>query len=65
MIIERFSQFSLQKYSSSVVYKCISTYWTNDKIFIRLKQTLTVDGIIELFRNKDGNKILIEIMERH
>jgi hypothetical protein len=65
MITERFPQFAIQKYSSSVVYKCVSCYWVKKESFNRLKQTLTPESIIELFRNKDGNKILLEIMERH
>ena len=65
MITERFPQFAIQKYSSSVVYKCVSCYWVKKESFNRVKQTLTPEAIIELFRNKDGNKILLEIMERH
>jgi hypothetical protein len=46
MIIERFQQFSLQKYSSSVVYKCLASYWTKSSTYARLKQALTPDAII-------------------
>jgi len=28
IIIERFFQFSIQKYSGNVVFKCINSYWT-------------------------------------
>lgn len=40
MIIEKFVQFSLQKYSSSVVSKCINIYWTNQQYAVRLKDCL-------------------------
>jgi hypothetical protein len=32
MILERFPQFSIQKYSSSVVLKCVEGYWGNKDI---------------------------------
>jgi hypothetical protein len=40
MIIEKFVQFSLQKYSSSVVSKCINVYWTDHSYAGRLKDSL-------------------------
>jgi hypothetical protein len=64
-IIDKFTQFSLQKYSSAVIFKCINTYWTNKDTLLRLKNALNSDAIIEMFRNRDANKILLEIMEKH
>jgi hypothetical protein len=45
-IIDKFTQFSLQKYSSAVIFKCINTYWTNKETLMRLKNTLNSDAII-------------------
>lgn len=46
MIIEKFVLFSLQRYSSSVVGKCINTYWTDKSYVGKLKDALTNEGII-------------------
>jgi len=59
MIIERFPQFSLQKYSSSVVLKCISSFWNQKESLNRLKQALNADAIVEMYRSRDGNRILL------
>ena len=64
MILERFSAFSLQKYSSSVLLKCINTYWTDRAYLHRLKDTLKSDGILDMFKNREGNKILLDLMDR-
>lgn len=65
MILEKFSAFSVQKYSSSVVLKCINTYWTDKAYVNKLKDTLKSDGIFEMFRNREGNKILLDLMDRN
>lgn len=51
------------KFASNVLLKCISTYWTDKRVFQSLK-SLNSTQVLEIFRNKDGNKILLEIMER-
>ena len=40
-IIDKFLQFSLQKYSSAVLFKCISQYWTSKDTLSRLKNGLS------------------------
>jgi len=45
-IIDKFTQFSLQKYSSAVIFKCINTYWTSKDSLMRLKNVLNSDAII-------------------
>jgi hypothetical protein len=51
------------KYSSNVLLKCISLYWVDKKIYLSLKG-INANQVVEIFRNKDGNKVLLEIMER-
>lgn len=41
MILEKFHQFSLHRYSSSVVWRCINTYWTDKSYVAKLKDCLT------------------------
>jgi membrane protein involved in colicin uptake len=62
MILEKFAQFSIQKYSSSVIMKCISNYWKDRSYINKLRDVLKPDGIIEMFRNKEGNKILCDLL---
>lgn len=45
-IIDKFTQFSLQKYSSAVIFKCINSYWTNKDTLLRLKNALNADCIM-------------------
>ena len=44
-IIDRILQFSLQKYSSAVIFKCISNYWTHKDTLNRLRNSLTPEVI--------------------
>ena len=46
-----------------MIHKCISVYWNDLGIYDSLKE-LPKNQVIEIFRNKDGNKILLEIMEK-
>lgn len=62
-ILSKFYHYSMGKFASNVLLKCISTYWTDKRVFQSLK-SLNSTQILEIFRNKDGNKILLEIMER-
>jgi len=64
MIMERFPQFAIQKYSGNVLFKCIDMYWTNRETIERLKYSLSNNSILDMYRNKDGNKILLTIMEK-
>lgn len=65
MIIEKFVQFSLQKYSSSVVSKCLATYWKDKSYPSKIKEVLKIDGVIEMYRNREGNKILLDLLEKY
>lgn len=58
-IIDRILQFSLQKYSSAVVFKCVGSYWSQKDTLNRLKNALSNEIIYEMFRNRDANKILL------
>ena len=62
-ILSRFTFYSMGKFASNVLLKCISIYWTDKRVYQSLK-SLTNTQILEIFRNKDGNKILLEMMER-
>jgi hypothetical protein len=62
-ILLEFPRFAIGKFSSNVILKCISIYWVNKNIYNSLKE-LPSNQIVEIFRNKDGNKILLEIMEK-
>lgn len=64
-IIDKILQFSLQKYSSAVIFKCISTFWLSKDNLNKLKNALTSDIIQEMYRNKESNKILLELCEKH
>jgi hypothetical protein len=64
-IMNKFLPFSLQKYSNAVICKCVTIYWTNKATLDRLRNALTNEIIHEMFRNKDSNKILLEIVERN
>lgn len=65
MIIEKFVQFSLQKYSSSVVSKCLATYWKDKSYPAKIKEVLKIDGVLEMYRNREGNKILLDLLEKY
>ena len=62
-ILSKFTYYAVGKYSSNVIHKCVSVYWTDLNKYDTLKE-LPKNQVIEIFRNKDGNKILLEIMER-
>ena len=62
-ILSRFAYYAIGKFSSNVILKCIQIYWTDQRIYTSLKG-LPNNQIMEIFRNKDGNKILLEIMEK-
>jgi hypothetical protein len=62
-ILSHFPHYALAKYSASVLLKCISIYWTDRSIFLSLRG-LSNSQILELFRSKDGNRILLELMEK-
>ncbi len=65
MILERFPQFSIQKYSGSVVLKCVESYWGKEDAVEKLKYSLNANSILDMYRNKEGNKILLTIMEKY
>jgi hypothetical protein len=58
----KFLPFSLQKYSSAVIYKCVASFWIQKDTINLLRNALTNEVIQEMFRNKDANKILLEIV---
>lgn len=66
-ILMKLSQYSLSKYSTNVVFKCLNSYWANQKEYVSsvLKEVFQPYLILEMYKNKDGNKILLEIMERY
>lgn len=57
-ILSKFAQYAIGKFSSNVILKCISVYWTDKNIYNSLKE-LPNNQVVEIFRNKDGNKILL------
>lgn len=61
-IFSKFMLFSKEKFSSSVLCKCISNYWKGSDFYDRFKSRLSPADILGLFRNKEGNKVLLELM---
>lgn len=47
-----------------MVNKCLDTYWNCLSISERLKLILSNEAVYTLYRNKDGNKILLTLMEK-
>ncbi len=62
-ILYRFGNYCIGKYASNVLLKCVSLYWSDKKVYRSLR-SMTNTQILEIFRNKDGNKVLLEIMEK-
>jgi hypothetical protein len=63
-IVRLFSTFACEKYSSNVLQNCIRIYWRKEfKIYDHLKSMISSKKILSLYRNKEGNKVLLEIME--
>ena len=54
-------QYSLSKYSTNVVFKCLNIYWVDQKEYVSniLKEVFQPYLIVEIYKNKDGNKILL------
>lgn len=48
-----------------MIFKCVSSYWSHKDTLNRLKNALTNEIVYEMFRNRDANKILLEIVEKH
>lgn len=66
-ILMKLPQYSLSKYSTNVVFKCLSVYWVDRKEYVSsvLKEVFQPYLILEMYKNKDGNKVLLEIMEKY
>lgn len=47
------------KHSSNVVLKCVTTYWMDKGYTDRIFNILTHEKIIDMYKSKDGNKILL------
>ena len=62
-ILFKFAFYANGKFSSNVILKCISIYWTDKNIYSSLKG-LSSNQVVEIFKNKDGNRILLQIMEK-
>ena len=62
LILSKFKEFSMQKFSGMTVYKCVSSFWNLENVSERLKNILNESTIIDLFRCKEGNKILLTLM---
>lgn len=62
-ILSRFAHYATGRYSSNVLLKCISTFWTDRRLYLSLR-TLSNAHIADIFRNKDGNRVLLEMMEQ-
>ncbi len=60
-IMMKLPQYSLSKYSTNVVYKCINSYWIDHKEYTSnvLKEVFQPYLIFEMYKSKDGNKILL------
>lgn len=60
-ILMKLPQYSLSKYSTNVIFKCLNAYWINQKEYVSnvLKDVFQPYLIIEMYKNKDGNKILL------
>ena len=62
-ILKNFSRCACEKYSSNVLQNCVRKYWPRyESIFKSLKNCLENKNITYMYYNKEGNKILLEIM---
>jgi len=62
LILNKFKKLAKEKFSSSVLCKCVNTYWKNTEYYECLKAKLSSSDLLDLFRNREGNKILLELM---
>lgn len=58
----KFRILAKEKFSSSVLCKCISSYWRGSNYYHKLRSKISSAEIVELFKNKEGNKVLLELM---
>ena len=62
-ILQNFSKCACLKYSSNVLQNCVKKYWRNNEVILKdLRNCLQNKSIIYMYNNKDGNKVLLEIM---
>lgn len=61
-IFSKLRPLAKEKFSSSVICKCISSYWRGTSYYDRLKSKMNTSEIVELFKNREGNKVLLELM---
>ena len=47
-----------------MVFKCINLFWDLNSIAERLRAILNNSVILDLYRHKEGNKILLALMEK-
>ncbi len=62
LLFERFRQLAKEKFSSSVLCRCISSYWQGSGYYEKLKAKMSNSDVVELFKNKEGNKVLLELI---
>lgn len=62
-IVRLFPILGCEKYSSNVLQNCIKKYWDFQLIYEELKASLNNKKILQMYRNHNGNKVLLEIME--
>jgi len=51
-LLVKFKILAKEKFSSSVLCKCISSYWRGTTYYQKLKSKISSGEIIELFKNK-------------
>ena len=64
MIVENFVYYSTEKFASNVVYKCVKDYWKESHAYDILRESLRNNEIISMYKNREGNRILLEIVEK-
>ena len=64
LILNKFKEYSMQKFSGMTVIKCVTSFWNLENVSERLTNILSEHIIIDLFRCKEGNRILLIIMEK-
>lgn len=63
-IVQHFGELSARKYSGDTVLKCVDTYWKRHPIIEQLKDILSGEVILKLFGCKEGNKVLLVLVEK-
>jgi hypothetical protein len=64
LLVQQFAEYAGRKYSGNVLFKCIETFWNSQEAIEKLNTVLSGEAILKLFVCKEGNKVLLALVER-